>query len=509
MRREDCFDKYGRIIASKVFSPAFTRGLFLAGNECRYRVFKGARATGKSKNVIGYETVFKIVSDERREILIVRLNSNSNKQSTYEDICGCIYDLGMERSFRMKENPIPEITYKPTGQVILFRGMNDPTTLNSITTAKGNITDVYVEEAFELESYADFRKLDGSLRISPLPLQITLCFNAWSKGSWIYEKFFKGIMEDDIKYLDRPDVSFQDYCDPEWVGDFGKGLYLHTSTYKANPFRSPDWDRAAEMTKERSMDTYIVEFLGGWGNSTAATYPEFKDENILTMAEIRQRFRFADFTLGVDTGFSNGEGGKRTVGRNQAVEERVKSATVLTLCAVSDDYNDIVLLDEYYHTEIERNGSYNTDEPGRIGEPMLLKRVAEYTLKWMSEFGAMNIGVFNGQLVRIFVDSADVGFTDMLQEEFKRRGYWNIEVFPSGKKLSVQARTDFEKIMLAWGNMFVSDRCKNTIREFKNARRDSKGRAREDNDDHCLTSFEYAFSPLLPDVKMWKKFKQH
>lgn len=512
--RNDIFDSSGRIVASRLFSKAFIPQLYINGNRCRYRVYKGARNTGKSICLIGYECLLKILMDSDKNIVIIRLNSNSNKQSTYENICGRIYDLGIERSFVMKENPSPEITYKPTGQKIVFKGLNDPTTLNSLTFAKGYLTDVYIEEAFEIESYPDFRKLDGSLRGKTMdgrkiPLQITLCFNAWSKESWIYEKFFKGILEDDEMYLDDPNHTYQDYCDPNWQGDYGRGLYLHTSTWKANDFRDIETtDPAAAEMKKRSPDIYRVEYLGMWGNSTASTYVEFKDNCIMSLNDIRNKYRrFSSFAIGIDTGLSNGEGGKRTVGKNQAVEERIKSATVMTLSAVTSDFESIVCLDEYYHTEIERNGSYNTDTPYQLGEPGLVKACADYIEKWSDKYASSGMNVFSGQTVSIYVDSADVGFRQMLELELRIRGFRNVEVFLS-TKLSTQTRVDFEKVMFAWGNMVICDQCKNTIREFKNARRDKKGRAREDNDDHALTSFEYGYTPQLGDVRMWKQFKE-
>ena len=39
---------------------------------CRYRCFKGGRNTKKSYDIDGYEVIDKILSDSRRNILIVR-----------------------------------------------------------------------------------------------------------------------------------------------------------------------------------------------------------------------------------------------------------------------------------------------------------------------------------------------------------------------------------------------------------------------------------------------------
>ena len=202
----------------------------------------------------------------------MRQNDSDNRQSTYENICGCIVDLGLEEAFKFSKNPLV-IEYKKTGQQIIFRGLNNPTSLNSITFAHGYLTDVYIEEAFEISSYADFRKLDGSVR-GKLPdglfHQITLCFNSWDGDSWLNEVFFKNRLEDDYEILDRPDITYMDYYDPDFIGDYGKGLYLHISTYKINEFRHPDYDLAAQAMKKRAPEIYKVEFLGMFGNTTFA-----------------------------------------------------------------------------------------------------------------------------------------------------------------------------------------------------------------------------------------------
>lgn len=490
---------------------AFRKGFFL-NFQGRYRVWKGARNTGKSHTIIGFESLIKIISDPRRNVMVARLNSNSNRQSTYENICGRIYDMGLGDRFRMVTSPNPEITYKPTGQKIIFRGLNDPTTINSLTFAKGYLTDVYIEEAFEIDSYDDFRKLDFSLR-GKLPeglfLQITLCFNAWSKEHWIYEHFFKDRFEDNFDLLDDPSITYLDYCDPDWQGDFGKGLYLHTSTYKCNPYRDREIiDPAAEAMKNRSIDIYSVEFLGMWGNAGSATYPEFTEDCIMQLKDILNKYSFSAFAIGVDTGYSNGEGGKRVVHKNEKPEERVKAAHAVELIGITDDYESIVILDEYFHSEIQRNGQYNTDESGQLGVTELIKRTADYIQAWERKYRMANIGIFQrGVPIEIYVDSADVMTGQLIRKEFEIRGIRNVEVYQS-TKLSIQNRTDFEKVMMAWGNFVISDNCKNLIREIKAARRDKNGRARADGDDHALTACEYGFTPKLGNVHMWKKFKE-
>ena len=108
--------------------------------------------------------------------------------------------MGMKDYFDWKDSEMI-ITYKATGQVILFKGFDNPEKLTSIEVEFGYLTDVYVEEAFEINDYEAWRIFDGSIR-GKLPdglfHQITFCFNAWNIDHWIYEKLFKGRLEDDL-----------------------------------------------------------------------------------------------------------------------------------------------------------------------------------------------------------------------------------------------------------------------------------------------------------------------
>ena len=75
----------------KVIGTGYENGWF-TNCPVRYRLFEGARNTKKSKDIIGYETIMKIVSDEFRNIMVTRKNDSDLRQSAYENICGCIYD---------------------------------------------------------------------------------------------------------------------------------------------------------------------------------------------------------------------------------------------------------------------------------------------------------------------------------------------------------------------------------------------------------------------------------
>lgn len=494
----------------RLLGKGYTKAWFM-NCKVRYRLFCGARSTKKSKNIIGYEPIIKILSDNRRNVLIARQNDSDNRQSTFENICGCIVDLGLESVFKISKNPLT-IEYAPTGQQIIFRGLNNPTSLNGITFAHGYFTDAYIDEAFEIPSFEYFRKLDGSIR-GKLPkdlfFQITMCFNAWDGDSWLNQEFFKNRLEDDYVTLDRPEVTYMDYLDEDFIGPYGKGLYLHKSTYKINEFRQPDYDLSAQEMKRKAPEIYKVEFLGMFGNTMAAVYPEFNDSLVYPIQSIvgQGKYQFNDFTIGIDTGLSDGAGKVKKVLKNEDPNIKVRAATTMVLCAVTSDLNKAIVVDEYFHSNNPADNSFNTDNRENLGLPAQADAIIKEILKWIKLYGNSNTILMRGQ-INAYVDSADVGFRQMLEMKANEYGIYNIN-FLASTKLPIQSRIDFDRLLMAYGDYIVSDKCKNLIREIKNAKRGKKGEPREDTNDHVLTAAEYAKAPLLSQLRRWKTFKIH
>jgi phage terminase large subunit len=503
------------ISMDRLIGKGYTKAWF-TNCHCRYRLFCGARSTKKSKVIIGYEPIFKILSDPRRNVLIARQNDSDNRQSTFENICGCIIDLGLEKDFKISKNPLT-IEYLATGQQIIFRGLNNPTSLNGITFAHGYFSDAYIDEAFEISSYDDFRKLDGSIRGKLPPdmfFQITMCFNAWDGDSWLNEVFFKNRLEDDYTTLDNPKVTYMDYYDPDFIGPYGRGLYLHKSTYKINEFRHPDYDLSAEEMKRKAPEIYKVEYLGMFGNTSAAVYPEWNDSLKVPLQEIlrkdsnnRDVYSFTEFSIGIDTGLSDGTGHIKKVLKNEDPSIKVRSATSMTLNAVTSDLNKVITLNEYFHSNNPSDNMYNTDNRENLGLPAQADAIIKYIIKWIRYYESTSLYLMKGQ-INVYVDSGDLGFRQMLEMKANEYGLYNIS-FMASTKLSIQSRVDFDRLLMAYGDWIITEDCPNLIRELKNARKGKKGEAREDGNDHALTATEYAKAPLLPILRRWKTFKQH
>lgn len=463
----------------------------------RYRAWKGGRNTKKSYNLIGYEILDKILSDPRRNVLILRETNASHKTTTFSTLLRIINqpdinqpEISFNSYFQVSKSDFT-ITYIPTGQVILFRGMDDPQKLQGIQVTKGYLTDVYVEEAFEIKDYEKWRVVDGSIRgVLPDGLfhQITFLMNAWDMGHWIYDKFFKGRLEDDVSYLESH--SYQDYKDENIIIERGRGLYLCTNNYKVNEFRDPIVDEVAKHMKEVAPEIYKVEYLGCWGNSTEAVYPEFTDALIRPRDEINN-MAYANYAIGIDTGLSNGEGKVK-----KGEDVKIRSATTMQLVGLTMDYSKLCCINEFYWS--------NEQQQEKKTEPQLMADIVKTIIEWKNLY-AQHYDLMKG-MINVYVDCADIGFRQGLELEARKQRLYNVQFIPS-TKIKIQTRVDFVRWLMAFGEFLVSEACPNLTRELKNSRRGAKGECREDIDDHAINANEYGWAPLTTKLKRWKTFK--
>ena len=120
----------------------------------RYRVCKGSRASKKSKTT-ALNFIYRIMKYPQANLLVVRKVFGTLKDSCYAELKWAIHRFGADSLFDCKLSPL-EITYKPTGQKIYFRGLDDPLKITSITVSTGCLCWLWIEEAYEINSENDF-----------------------------------------------------------------------------------------------------------------------------------------------------------------------------------------------------------------------------------------------------------------------------------------------------------------------------------------------------------------
>ena len=242
----------------------------------RYRVCKGSRASKKSKTA-ALNAIFRIIKYPQANLLVIRKTFATLKDSCYTDLRWAIRRFGVESLFECKLSPL-EITYKPTGQKILFRGLDDPLKITSITVSIGYLCWLWIEEAYEIDSEADFNMLDESIRgITPEGLfkQITLTFNPWNEHHWLKKRFFDA-EDDNILAMTT------NYMCNEWLDDVDRRLF--------------------EDMKKNNPRRYQVAGLGDWGITEGLIYENF-EEKFFNIDEVRNGDTKAVF--GLDFGYTN------------------------------------------------------------------------------------------------------------------------------------------------------------------------------------------------------------
>lgn len=218
----------------------------------RYRVVKGSRRSKKSKTMALW-TIVKMMEYPGANMLVVRRVFRTLKDSCFTELRWAIRRLGVEAWWDVKESPL-EMTYRPTGQKIFFRGLDDPLKITSISVGVGVLSWMWIEEAFEIGSEEDFDTLAESL-LGDLPeglfKQITLTFNPWSERTWIKKRFF-------------------DREDPE--------VFTLTTNYMCNEWLSPADRKFFEEMRERNPRRYRVAGLGEWGITEGLVYTNWRVE---------------------------------------------------------------------------------------------------------------------------------------------------------------------------------------------------------------------------------------
>lgn len=253
---------------NRVFVPCWD-------TKCRYVAMKGSAGSGKSCDCATFYIV-RLLTEPDRNLLCVRKSEITHRTSTYNELCKAIYRLGVSQFFRCSVSPL-KISCIYGGE-ILFCGVNDDAArekLKSVTAARGNITDVWIEEATEL-SREDFEIIDDRLRgVLPEGLfyQIRLSFNPVSATHWIKSAFF-----------DRSD----------------KNVLAHHSTYLDNAFCDKAYHERMERRRLTDPEGYRVYGLGQWGECGGLVLPNFKITDFDT-----DPARFDSVRYGQDFGYNH------------------------------------------------------------------------------------------------------------------------------------------------------------------------------------------------------------
>ena len=177
-----------------------------------------------------------IVKNPGTHACVFRRISNTIRDSVFAQYIWAIGELGMADYWESKVSPM-ELIYKPTGQKIMFRGVDDPMKIKSIKAPFGYIAITHFEEKDQFSGRAEIRAI----------LQSTM---RGGEKFWNFESYNPPISRDNWANLDSEEERADRLC--------------HKSTYLDAP---PQWLgeqflAEAEFVRQNNERIYRHEYLG-------------------------------------------------------------------------------------------------------------------------------------------------------------------------------------------------------------------------------------------------------
>lgn len=202
---------------SKVIAPSFA-GVHsdIKKHGHTHYWLKGGRGSAKS-SFISVEIVLGMMRDAGKGLhtnaVVLRRYGVTLRESVFEQIGWAVNALGVSQLWRDSVSPM-SYTYLPTGQKILFRGVDDPTKAKSIKFSKGWAKYLWYEECVEFEGEEKLRNINQSVLRGGADFFVFYSFNPpKSARNWVNQ--YVAIERDDTlvhhsTYLTVP---------PQWLGE--------------------------------------------------------------------------------------------------------------------------------------------------------------------------------------------------------------------------------------------------------------------------------------------------
>lgn len=221
---------------STLISPAFYEShRAVISAEINELVEKGGRGSTKS-SFISIELVLELLKHRQCHAAVLRKVGNTLRTSVYAQVCWAIGELGLSEKFRCTVSPM-ECVFLPTGQKILFFGLDDPGKLKSIKVPFGYIGIAWFEELDQFDGAEQIRNVEQSLFRGGA---YSMCFKSFN-----------------------PPAMARNWAN-RYALEAKPGKRVHHSTYLTVP---PDWLGPrflddAEHLKETNETAYRHEYLG-------------------------------------------------------------------------------------------------------------------------------------------------------------------------------------------------------------------------------------------------------
>lgn len=254
-------------------------------------VFHGGRGSLKS-SFVSMIVVQLLINNPNMHALITRKVGNTLRDSVFSQTKWAIAELGLEDQFKSTVSPL-QIEYIPTGQIIYFRGADDPMKIKSIKPPFGAIGILWFEELDQFAGENEVRNVEQSAIRGTDTAYILKSFN--------------------------PPQSLLNWAN-KFVKVPKKGRYIHKSTYLDAPreWLGQVFIDEAEFLKEINYQAYEHEYLGIPNSAGGLVFPnvqlrEITDEEIAGFEYVYQGIDWGYAVDPVDWGRCAYDAKKRTL----------------------------------------------------------------------------------------------------------------------------------------------------------------------------------------------------
>ena len=260
----------------KHIAPSFDRVFWDVQNH-RHTFYwlPGGRGSTKS-SFVGIEVPLLLMQHPQCHAVVLRKVGNTIKNSVYPQIQWGIEQLGVADRFKYITSP-HEITYKATGQKILFFGVDDPMKVKSIKLPFGYVGIVWYEELDQFSGMEEIRNLNQSLLRGGEKYWVFASYNPpKSRNNWVNEEVLS-------EYPDR---------------------MVHKTTYLDVPraWLGEQFLLEAEKLKAKNETAYNHEYLGEVTGTGGAVFENIEDM-VMTdemISQFDRRYYGLDFGFAVD-----------------------------------------------------------------------------------------------------------------------------------------------------------------------------------------------------------------
>lgn len=263
-----------RVSLSSFLAPSFY-GLHRAVKHHDYTHYwlRGGRGSTKS-SFISLEIILLIMQHPDVNGVAFRKVGNTTRNSVFEQLLWAIQHLGVDGYWKSTLSP-QELTYIPTGQKILFRGLDEENKGKSIKIARGYFGIVWFEELAE--------------------------FNGPSEISTTLQSLLRGGPEYWVFYSYNPPKSKDSWVNQEVTLDVPDRI-VHTSSYLDVPreWLGEQFFLEAEKLKQKNETLYKHVYLGEVTGTGGAVFENVED--LAMSSEQLQQFDHRYF--GLDFGFA-------------------------------------------------------------------------------------------------------------------------------------------------------------------------------------------------------------